>query len=734
MATIQLPYSFINGLPIDASQLNANFQALAGGVGSNLALEDLTNVTSGAPVITGGSIDGAPIGQNDPKAGKFTILASTASADFSAGTMKVPSSVSTSGGTVNFPPSGTVTIPPPVTPETSATLAFNDLSNVQASALASLPGPSVPDYVALRAYTGSSKIVYVYGAATYANAPGKTFGWFYLDGSDTTSADNGGTVIVDSTNRRWKRWYDGRTLNVQWFGAVGTALADDTSAIQATINAAQLLVSTANNATGAIVYVPEGQYYVSATLTVSSSFVKLVGDGKKVSRFVRNTSYSHTLQFNSGAFMEECGVEDLGFVHDVTVGNAMTGAHIMANGVTNLNIRRNHIDSGAYGIILYGCVYPRIEDNWLSGNYQPGVAAYNSTVAILLQKCTIPGIPVAYPTIAHIHRNTIVGGNGVYSYTTYPNWRYGILVNCAEEIHITDNTIIGMNLFNVYIQQTDSNDILLDIFVQNNFLDSAGANALRVTGANGDGSQYIGKITFTGNQCNGEGQADLAAVGGSGDAIYIDGTARAGTYAQACLDLMIADNIIDNWYGNGINVQGCINASLDNNVCRTNNFNNSKNASGIVVGPNVQQITINGGASGGTNGPGAGNTLYGLTLANGAKKVLVNGVDVRLNATGGVQNNMAVPTTAPADYWIVNCPGFNGNRPATSPTVPASGVDQYNPLGSRAWVSLFGGTVSKVSVNGQDVFFTTGVQFPLGPGDRVTLTYTVAPSWIWWAE
>jgi len=91
------------------------------------------------------------------------------------------------------------------------------------------------DYTALRAYAGAMKAVYVTGYLVTA-APQPIAGLFTRDDADTTSADNGGTIIVASNGKRWKRIFDG-AVNVLWFGAVGDGIANDYAAFLAAHNA-----------------------------------------------------------------------------------------------------------------------------------------------------------------------------------------------------------------------------------------------------------------------------------------------------------------------------------------------------------------------------------------------------------------------------------------------------------------------------------------------------------------
>lgn len=82
---------------------------------------------------------------------------------------------------------------------------------------------SLQDYTALRAYTGRAVSVRILATGIA--------GFFYYDNADTSSVDNGGTVIVSSNGRRWKRIFDG-IIFPSWFGATGNGSGDDSIAIR----------------------------------------------------------------------------------------------------------------------------------------------------------------------------------------------------------------------------------------------------------------------------------------------------------------------------------------------------------------------------------------------------------------------------------------------------------------------------------------------------------------------
>lgn len=102
-------------------------------------------------------------------------------------------------------------------------------------------------------------------------------GEFYWDSSDTTSAENGGTIFIASTGR-WKRLYSGE-LNVRWFGAKGDNAADDFDAINKCILYAQQVFTA-----GGKLLFPRGVYRISQTLNITgAAYWQITGEGATIS-------------------------------------------------------------------------------------------------------------------------------------------------------------------------------------------------------------------------------------------------------------------------------------------------------------------------------------------------------------------------------------------------------------------------------------------------------------------
>lgn len=115
---------------------------------------------------------------------------------------------------------------------------------------------------ALRLTTGSGSVYAVEGWHASTAIGGGTF---FYDASDSTSADDGGTVIVNASGSRYKRVGANSRVTVEMFGAYGDGATDDTAACQDA--AAALAVKG-----GGILAFGSTQYKITDTITLSSNF------------------------------------------------------------------------------------------------------------------------------------------------------------------------------------------------------------------------------------------------------------------------------------------------------------------------------------------------------------------------------------------------------------------------------------------------------------------------------
>ncbi|MFM0300020.1 glycosyl hydrolase family 28-related protein [Paraburkholderia sediminicola] len=114
-------------------------------------------------------------------------------------------------------------------------------------------------------------------------------GVYYLNPSDTTSADNGGTIIVANDGGRWHLQAIG-PVSVRQFGAKGDGSTDDTARLQAALNAGLLSL-----------YVPDGIFLTTGLvmpLTVgfvlfgngTNSIIKQLAGGTQALRYPVNST------------------------------------------------------------------------------------------------------------------------------------------------------------------------------------------------------------------------------------------------------------------------------------------------------------------------------------------------------------------------------------------------------------------------------------------------------------
>lgn len=547
----------------------------------------------------------------------------------------------------------------------------------------------------------------------------------FLSGAKPVAADSLGVgpILAQSWVSATERTAESRRvalLDVRDFGATGNSLTDDTAAIQAAIDQAESF-STSGQRRGAVVKFPPGRYRLTAPLVVRQSRIKLTGAGRFMSQFTRDDDYGDTLVIAAQpvTILEEIEIRGFSFRHNNRKAG-MTGAHIRATGVTHLTIADFDMHDPAYGIVLNGCVDYLIHRGSIVGHNDGKDPRQTGRAGILLRQIDAPPASMVPIPTQGIIRDTQVFGPRIAGFD------FGLVVNAAEQLSVEGGSYFGnARLANILIEQTAEDQPILEITVSPGvYIDGAGQDSVHITGKNGSGRRYIGQIKFNGVNIKGQ-------SGDSKNGIFVDGTPRSGPFRQVLRGLHISGSSISGMKSNGIEINGGTHIIITGNDIKGNNYFNNERARGIVIGSAVTRAIVANNLIGSTpEGSRTSYQEYGIEIIRGATNLTIDSNDVRNNYVGGILDGSA--DASDSHKRITNNPGFNGNRLAVSPPLPRSSEVLTNPFGSPAFVSIVGGAVGDVQLNGKTVFSTSNVQLMIAAGDRIRLTYSSPPQWIWW--
>ncbi len=208
----------------------------------------------------------------------------------------------------------------------------------------------------LRSNSASAPAFFVSSYRSSNGAPDGGGGLYTYDASDTTSSDNGGTIIVDSIGQRWKLDNDG-VLSIRQFGAYGDGVHSDDTAMANWLAALTPTVTgfapggTYNFTSGktlpllngiSIVGTGSGQTIFQYTGTATNIDLWVVGDGVNsytgwsLTGFTINSSTVMT----SGAALRLRRMQNGNQMHDVAAGSLSQPAKNLWNGIwlDNVNV------------------------------------------------------------------------------------------------------------------------------------------------------------------------------------------------------------------------------------------------------------------------------------------------------------------------------------------------------------------------------------------------------------
>jgi hypothetical protein len=200
---------------------------------------------------------------------------------------------------------------------------------------------SLSDYTQLRSYNGRATHIRI-------TDPGIA-GFFYYDASDTTSVDNGGTVIV-SGSKRWKRVVDDVFVD-SWWQPAKNGISDDGLIYQ---NIAAILPASAT-----LKVVGNGTRIIGNQITFSQSNLTFICDKGAKFKQKNNTLTLDSLFHFSGSAITLLRMDvDGNVAGNITTSYTGRGEIVKVSGdnarIEDFTIRNTHVKDFACGLYITG--------------------------------------------------------------------------------------------------------------------------------------------------------------------------------------------------------------------------------------------------------------------------------------------------------------------------------------------------------------------------------------------
>jgi len=281
----------------------------------------------------------------------------------------------------------------------SALAAANSATSAAAILASGSLGITLNNIAALRANISNAPVIIIRG---YYNANDGGDGTFLLNNTDTNSADNGGTIIVDAAQHRYYRVISNSSgIEPQWFGALGNGITDDTAALNATAVIA---------AGGVLKLMPGKNYIVSAPIFIYSG-TTLDATGASITStngswtgvypnpgppgsVAGNPNYCFVINKNwLASVLTDKNITIIGGTFNWTGSLATNGnTHsIQFRKVSNTKIINSNFIGGGDGTAHIGCAGTLVQGCVASGTYNAGYDHWGGTQNSRVINCKVYG-------------------------------------------------------------------------------------------------------------------------------------------------------------------------------------------------------------------------------------------------------------------------------------------------------------------------------------------------------
>jgi hypothetical protein len=477
---------------------------------------------------------------------------------------------------------------------------------------------------------------------------------------------------------------DSQTLvvNAKDFGATGNGTTNDAPAIQAAIAAC-------GTAGGGTVYLPAGNYAIQTGLTITTSAVSLAGAGAGAS-IIQTPSGYETLTMllvgNGTVTITDVSISDLQFL-GVTQKTANSAVQVQKGLRTRM--QRLRVVNQHRALYVYNSVETWINDCDITNANENGIT-YEATVTNGFD-CYVSNVYASCPGVTN-------AGIGI-------SWIGG-------ENFVVNNCDIKLFNEGLSIAPPTGNQCRYGFFSTTNFA-AALDNCVKVT--NSSGGDVVG-LTFSNS-------GSISAVNYG---VLLDGSGTGAFMGVRMVGHKSLRNGLAGFRlsgGSDVSLLGC--DAIANSQTTTNTRNGIEIANGIAAAGSFSIIGCrcgNGWQQGSTQSNGI--SFDAATYNSG---LIINN-DLRGNANTSLYLN-----TATGNLQIKNNQGYNPVGALTAPAVPATTVAYTNTTGFDVTVIVAGGTVTAIAIGGTATGLTTGL-LRVPANQTITLTYSVAPTWKWFAD
>lgn len=447
-------------------------------------------------------------------------------------------------------------------------------------------------------------------------------------------------------------------IDVRSKGAKGNGVTSDSAAIQSAVNAACA-------AGGGHIHFPKGEYRITSTITVSCATdgpanIKFTSSGVS-SKFYQDGNFGPVWEFKpygTNQFVSGIVFDGFTFYRNTSIVLTTGAEYIRAIGLENAEFKNIVFTSVFEGMNIIGGADIKLDHVMSSGVYtQTGGSHYS-----LKTSYGPSSIRTRIPT--HLFFDAVQFNGPRINGPAYQLW-----ITSGETWGFTNSYLGQAKFANIMVEQdATSNSIMLDLdFGPKFYIDGSAGYSVYITGggvpsamtwdsvarSGGTGSVDIQNFKFVGGTIKGQ-------EGDSTDCVYVDGTSRGGSYPQAVNGLSFIGVTVEGCNRHGINVQGGYGVRVAASQIHGNNYTNTLNGSGVIVGANTYRMSVLGnkiGGDGWSRGGAYAYQKYGVETVSGAAGFVIGNNDFGDNVTHGLNlgsTNGAVIGYYDGTVWDIN--------------------------------------------------------------------------------